>query len=130
MNAHFDVQDTIVMCLRLFFFFQAEDGIRDGHVTGVQTCALPILQPRTPTVRCSFSRLRERNSLSRFHTRVSAFSRIEQVLTKITSASPARVTGLIPFSSRMELTTSVSAKFIWQPYVSIQNLFSLILPLF
>src|SRR5690606_40768877 len=26
-----------------FFFFQAEDGIRDFHVTGVQTCALPIL---------------------------------------------------------------------------------------
>src|SRR5690625_5724552 len=25
------------------FFFQAEDGIRDGHVTGVQTCALPIM---------------------------------------------------------------------------------------
>src|SRR5439155_2425235 len=29
--------------LEWFFFFQAEDGIRDGHVTGVQTCALPIL---------------------------------------------------------------------------------------
>src|SRR5215208_7942092 len=27
-----------------FFFFQAEDGIRDGHVTGVQTCALPIFE--------------------------------------------------------------------------------------
>src|SRR5437016_11495772 len=26
----------------LFFFFQAEDGIRDWSVTGVQTCALPI----------------------------------------------------------------------------------------
>src|SRR5690606_40220912 len=26
----------------LLFFFQAEDGIRDFHVTGVQTCALPI----------------------------------------------------------------------------------------
>ena len=25
-----------------FFFFQAEDGIRDYKVTGVQTCALPI----------------------------------------------------------------------------------------
>src|SRR5450755_2091143 len=25
------------------FFFRAEDGIRDGRVTGVQTCALPIL---------------------------------------------------------------------------------------
>src|SRR6266508_5440107 len=30
------------MCV--VFFFQAEDGIRDGHVTGVQTCALPISQ--------------------------------------------------------------------------------------
>src|SRR2546422_3021754 len=27
----------------IFFFFQAEDGIRDVAVTGVQTCALPIL---------------------------------------------------------------------------------------
>src|SRR5690606_39567685 len=27
------------------FFLQAEDGIRDFHVTGVQTCALPIFQP-------------------------------------------------------------------------------------
>src|SRR5690606_39287914 len=34
----------IVECADLcdFFFFQAEDGIRDFHVTGVQTCALPI----------------------------------------------------------------------------------------
>ena len=29
----------------LFFFFQAEDGIRDHCVTGVQTCALPIYGP-------------------------------------------------------------------------------------
>src|SRR5256885_8391391 len=29
-----------------FFFFQAEDGIRDYKVTGVQTCALPILHAR------------------------------------------------------------------------------------
>src|SRR5947209_18978971 len=29
----------------LFFFFQAEDGIRDIGVTGVQTCALPISLP-------------------------------------------------------------------------------------
>src|SRR2546425_1246754 len=28
-----------------FFFFQAEDGIRDKLVTGVQTCALPICSP-------------------------------------------------------------------------------------
>src|SRR5690348_14093921 len=30
-------------CSDFFFFFQAEDGIRDGRVTGVQTCAIPIL---------------------------------------------------------------------------------------
>src|SRR5690625_5191134 len=33
----------------MFFFFQAEDGIRDGHVTGVQTCALPISATNTIT---------------------------------------------------------------------------------
>src|SRR5256885_11517785 len=31
----------------MFFFFQAEDGIRDYKVTGVQTCALPILSARS-----------------------------------------------------------------------------------
>src|SRR5438034_2663844 len=30
----------------IFFFFQAEDGIRDHCVTGVQTCALPIFHRR------------------------------------------------------------------------------------
>src|SRR5262249_59680731 len=30
------------------FFFQAEDGIRDWSVTGVQTCALPIFAPQAP----------------------------------------------------------------------------------
>src|SRR5688572_31098518 len=30
------------LCFLFFFFFQAEDGIRDLTVTGVQTCALPI----------------------------------------------------------------------------------------
>src|SRR2546430_9932020 len=41
------------ICDGAFFFFQAEDGIRDLTVTGVQTCALPIylgpiIYPRTP----------------------------------------------------------------------------------
>src|SRR5256886_7122572 len=34
----------------LFFFFQAEDGIRDLTVTGVQTCALPILLTADPAI--------------------------------------------------------------------------------
>src|SRR5438034_3166706 len=33
-----------------FFFFQAEDGIRDHCVTGVQTCALPIWGPGARTI--------------------------------------------------------------------------------
>src|SRR5699024_11250883 len=34
-----------------FFFFQAEDGIRDRNVTGVQTCALPISSRRNEKVK-------------------------------------------------------------------------------
>src|SRR5689334_24542263 len=33
---------ALPLWISFFFFFQAEDGIRDGTVTGVQTCALPI----------------------------------------------------------------------------------------
>src|SRR5256885_5597327 len=36
-----------------FFFFQAEDGIRDYKVTGVQTCALPICPNRFEKANCS-----------------------------------------------------------------------------
>src|SRR2546430_13989222 len=42
---------TVQTPFRSFFFFQAEDGIRDLTVTGVQTCALPIstfVRYRTP----------------------------------------------------------------------------------
>src|SRR5205807_6866308 len=41
------VINTHLCCAYLcfIFFFQAEDGIRDYKVTGVQTCALPILNP-------------------------------------------------------------------------------------
>src|SRR5262249_60112039 len=49
--------------LLFFFFFQAEDGIRDWSVTGVQTCALPILlgcarAARMSASRCSFAGVR------------------------------------------------------------------------
>src|SRR3990170_982934 len=37
------------MSFSFFFFFQAEDGIRDDLVTGVQTCALPIWRRRPPS---------------------------------------------------------------------------------
>src|SRR5438552_7080234 len=36
------LQEDGIIILIVYFFFQAEDGIRDDLVTGVQTCALPI----------------------------------------------------------------------------------------
>src|SRR5215475_10186851 len=46
--------DALAQALPNFvFFFQAEDGIRAFHVTGVQTCALPISRP--PAVARSLS---------------------------------------------------------------------------
>src|SRR5438874_6788345 len=40
---------SVSIVIMFFFFFQAEDGIRDLYVTGVQTCALPIFeQPDRP----------------------------------------------------------------------------------
>src|SRR3712207_6589671 len=44
------VAQSIVLCIS-FFFFQAEDGIRDIGVTGVQTCALPIFRNGSKTAR-------------------------------------------------------------------------------
>src|SRR5207249_9649892 len=45
-----------LMYFIFFFFFQAEDGIRDRNVTGVQTCALPI--SRSPSTSPTGSRAR------------------------------------------------------------------------
>src|SRR5260370_41776156 len=45
-----------VLLFSLFFFFQAEDGIRDSSVTGVQTCALPIF----PEVECLVDQVADR----------------------------------------------------------------------
>src|SRR5439155_12696749 len=44
--------------IHYFLCFQAEDGIRDGHVTGVQTCALPIFL-LSPPPRAHPRRLRD-----------------------------------------------------------------------
>src|SRR5256885_14064001 len=49
-----------------FFFFQAEDGIRDYKVTGVQTCALPIYTGADQQVRVDWNAsLQPRTTLSR-----------------------------------------------------------------
>src|SRR2546429_414315 len=42
---HKQMDNRIKLLEEILFFFQAEDGIRDVAVTGVQTCALPISSP-------------------------------------------------------------------------------------
>src|SRR5256885_5541312 len=49
------VRGSGVVHVSFFFFFQAEDGIRDYKVTGVQTCALPIFFALLVAVIFSFS---------------------------------------------------------------------------
>src|SRR5690606_39996853 len=54
----FALQDFVLLLYTfasLPFFFQAEDGIRVFHVTGVQTCALPICVPVPDPVMVSMS---------------------------------------------------------------------------
>src|SRR2546430_11117792 len=70
-----------------FFFFQAEDGIRDLTVTGVQTCALPIW--RAPQTRPDGKKILERLSretgggffeVSRKQSVAQIYSRIQEEL--------------------------------------------------
>src|SRR5690606_39565969 len=67
------------------FFFQAEDGIRDFHVTGVQTCALPISDPRVraivvtgkgPKAFCAGADLKERQGFTNEDVRRSEERRV------------------------------------------------------
>src|SRR5690606_40853588 len=60
-----------------FFFFQAEDGIRDFHVTGVQTCALPISSGSTtfrPHTRGVYEAMARRDDIAR---------RLEELLVEV-----------------------------------------------
>src|SRR5699024_12051247 len=46
---------VLVFIVFSFFFFQAEDGIRDRNVTGVQTCALPICRKVKAAFKAKFA---------------------------------------------------------------------------
>src|SRR2546425_10331653 len=67
----------------MFFFFQAEDGIRDKLVTGVQTCALPISFP-----------LREKTKLKEAEIEGKVLEMLDQVgLTGMGHKFPAELSG-------------------------------------
>src|SRR2546425_13367945 len=64
-----------------FFFFQAEDGIRDKLVTGVQTCALPISPPEGTEERVALIGVERGPDVEEAHARASGnepFERLER----------------------------------------------------
>src|SRR2546426_12272176 len=88
-----------------FFFFQAEDGIRDYKVTGVQTCALPISlrYPERTTVSVKSLRdyYRPRRSLPsgvgvRAETRALPVERVIGDRPAVPEAEPQRMPGSAP----------------------------------
>src|SRR5690606_40808908 len=75
------------------FFFQAEDGIRDFHVTGVQTCALPISTKEAvrekATVKARSRKIWEAiPSMKSTGTKTATVVRVEAVMAMATSRAP------------------------------------------
>src|SRR5215510_10111809 len=69
------------------FFFQAEDGIRDGHVTGVQTCALPISGCQ-PNVHCTAALHRVSTECVLYCCTTPGVNRMYTVLLHYTGCQP------------------------------------------
>src|SRR5204862_5275322 len=109
-----------------FFFFQAEDGIRDLYVTGVQTCALPISIPEVAAVLrerivCNFGnrRLRARGEIA--NDQISA--RIFLLLTLARDAFFGRRLGIGPFSRSRKIGRASCRERvqIWDVEVAIEE---------
>src|SRR5690625_1732152 len=86
------VAELLTISAVLCFFFQAEDGIRDGHVTGVQTCALPI----------SASRRRNSGQVAQSPTRLELASSTRGAHSLVRSTP----TGLPDWTSRVSSSSS------------------------
>src|SRR5207253_4559730 len=96
------------------FFFQAEDGIRDGHVTGVQTCALPICttarragrnrSPRSLPLPSSHHASRSSRSLKRLARRRRAAAPVSRRIASGLRGQAAREIGRASCRERGEVT--------------------------
>src|SRR5699024_11835877 len=61
------------------FFFQAEDGIRDRNVTGVQTCALPILNLKPTDPNYDIKQLAIECSIKRMYPDIISYDKIVEL---------------------------------------------------
>src|SRR2546422_5002447 len=92
------------VCLLLFFFFKAEDGIRDVAVTGVQTCALPIFHL-------------ERGGLGKLLSPTRRREAVEHAVTvlQVSERRACRAIGQIRFRSE-ERRVGKECRSRWSPY--------------
>src|SRR5256885_12659644 len=94
-----------------FFFFQAEDGIRDYKVTGVQTCALPICAVSRKAARWTSSA----NSTSSARSDPSSASRSAMAAGSCTASRRASISGLSSRRSE-ERRVGKECRSRWSPY--------------
>src|SRR2546430_9723960 len=98
-----------ILSLVFFFFFQAEDGIRDLTVTGVQTCALPIC------FTCSVAR-RFASGCTRFRSS-ALFKWRAPYLLSIPSCSKKYFAGRVTRNTRSEeRRVGKECRSRWSPY--------------
>src|SRR5260221_3758566 len=108
----------MVVCLQFsrgVLFYQAEDGIRDHCVTGVQTCALPIFHPYTEDQRCNMQVIRRLRDVA-YHLRdsyktiviVAPMMRIAPELTKDIT--------VLEFGRSEERRVGKECRSRWSPY--------------
>src|SRR5258708_25887708 len=97
----------------VLFFFQAEDGIRDDLVTGVQTCALPISPAPRPSA-AEFDR-RCRLSVPNVESTNCGDAATEWVSCPFSSAQSVPTPGLLPVRSE-ERRVGKECRSRWSPY--------------
>src|SRR5690625_3515139 len=104
----------------VFIFFQAEDGIRDGPVTGVQTCALPILKNDDTAIKKFEAKIKNESAAVMWHYMISSsvLGQFLAVLTFLMLNGQALITSIKKlsypawvntFSSITAVTTLIAA---------------------
>src|SRR3712207_8012868 len=108
----FIYRDFSVLVFGLYFFFQAEDGIRDIGVTGVQTCALPILLTLEPSIKMSILGMPSSLTLVSWACAPRGVHPIHRLPNRC-QASPPRLT---PVRRSEERRVGKECRSRWSPY--------------
>src|SRR5690625_7748258 len=110
-----------------YFFFKAEDGIRDGHVTGVQTCALPIYGESftqfTTRIDLNFELIKKDMLMQNFKHIVLVVHGgvIRYLLTKLTNDSRSFFDYKVPFAQGYQLKCTQEKLREDKPCMSLQE---------